>query len=392
MKTTFLATAPGNRPPKSGNRLPEIRAYANPRTGSISHRLTYWRGEKRIRVNYRTVEEAEHAKERVMQVQEPASKIEVDRLIRTHLTIAQLHLAERVFADYPEVDFLDAVRSWRPPATITLPESLEAFLAEQRGRGVRARTLDNHSSTLRKLVRETKANPDIFAKWVQNPEWSLRTRRDRLDLARHWIRWAVARGHLATDPLVHVPRPMVRNSLPAVLTVDQVEALMVAAATDEIEQGRDKGQVNGPTAIGLMLPWFAICAYSGIRPEEAMRLTWDRINLDSGVAELDPSCTKVGLVRAVRLTAKLVALLVGAKEEGLEPGFVSRRAYRRIRDAAGVPWAIDILRHTYVSHRYAIDGDLNEIARDCGNSVAVIQKHYLRRTISREDGERYFSL
>lgn len=52
---------------------------------------------------------------------------------------------------------------------------------------------------------------------------------------------------------------------------------------------------------GECLPACALMLYAGIRPYEVRRLTWNRINLKSGLVSLAPNHTKTGGSRHVSI-------------------------------------------------------------------------------------------
>lgn len=60
---------------------------------------------------------------------------------------------------------------------------------------------------------------------------------------------------------------------------------------------------------GECLPACALMLYAGIRPYEVRRLTWNRINLKSGLVSLAPNHTKTGGSRHVSILPVLAAIL-----------------------------------------------------------------------------------
>ena len=75
-----------------------------------------------------------------------------------------------------------------------------------------------------------------------------------------------------------------------------------------------------------------------------------------------------------------------------EDGF--RRKYDKVRKETGVIWKEDICRHSWVTYLFAKDEDLTRktIARMAGNSVSILDKAYLNRSVTKKDGEKYFSI
>jgi integrase len=138
----------------------------------------------------------------------------------------------------------------------------------------------------------------------------------------------------------------------------------------------------------------ALLAFAGIRPDaesgEIARLDWEAV----GAKEIyiAPTTSKTGSDRHIEITPRLRAELVGHPTEGpvLPAGW--RRAWQRIRKAAGIAGEQDILRHSYASHILAATSE--EHAKQCLGHAAgssTLFRHY-RRAVTQADGLAYFGL
>jgi hypothetical protein len=56
-----------------------------------------------------------------------------------------------------------------------------------------------------------------------------------------------------------------------------------------------------------------------------------------------------------------------------------------------VEWKGNALRHSYASYRFAQTGDAGRVAGECGNSAAVIHRHY-RELVKPEAAQRWFAV
>jgi integrase len=138
----------------------------------------------------------------------------------------------------------------------------------------------------------------------------------------------------------------------------------------------------------------ALLAFAGIRPDaesgEIARLDWEAV----GAKEIyiAPAVSKTGADRHIPLTPRLRAELVGHPVKGpvLPAGW--RRAWQRIRKAAGIAGEQDILRHSFASHYLAATDEAKAKAamgHTAGSSTLF--RHY-RRAVTQADGLAYFGL
>jgi hypothetical protein len=164
-------------------------------------------------------------------------------------------------------------------------------------------------------------------------------------------------------------------------------------------------------------PYVALGLFSGIRPQELLRLDWSDIKRDH--IEVMGMDSKVGIRRIVPLLPVLSAWInPHRKEKGsiapeFKGGDTSRqqslskamrdavaKARKTAMDANATPEQkalgkmsviFDGLRHSFISYRVAVVKDLAQVAFEAGNSVEVIQRHYNKRATEAE-AKRFFSL
>lgn len=137
----------------------------------------------------------------------------------------------------------------------------------------------------------------------------------------------------------------------------------------------------------------ALLAFAGIRPDaesgEIARLDWEAV----GAKEIyiAPAVSKTGSDRHIPLTPRLRELLAGHPESGRVRPAQWKRAWTRIRKAAGLTGQ-DTLRHSYASHILAATSEEN--AKQCLGHTAgssTLFRHY-RRAVTQTDGLTYFGL
>ena len=164
-------------------------------------------------------------------------------------------------------------------------------------------------------------------------------------------------------------------------------------------------------------PYVALGLFSGIRPQELLRLDWADIKADH--IEVMGMDSKVGIRRIVPLLPVLSVWLkphkkaTGPIAPEFKGGDMSRQQSlsKAMRDVAGkaragavLPSAkpadkelgkmtiiFDGLRHSFISYRVAVVKDLAQVAFEAGNSIEIIQRHYNKRATETE-AKAFFAL
>ncbi len=125
----------------------------------------------------------------------------------------------------------------------------------------------------------------------------------------------------------------------------------------------------------------AVMAFAGIRPAEAMRLTWDMVDIERHTISLMGDVTKTRTTRHVDIAPNLTAWLTAYRGEGQLVRSVGgfRGDREKIMQAAGISaWPNDVLRHTAATMMYAKSGDVNHVCQQLGHvgGANVFLKHY----------------
>jgi integrase len=320
-----------------------------------------------------------------------------DRVPRmTMLTEDQLHLAEQIFrtmhkAEVPDCDLTTALTAWlkagrQKDAGIAprLDEAFEQYLAWlSTTPTLRPRTKENYRTRTRVFVnsvpnyRLDAITPEMIESYLAKRDVGPVARDSDRRVVKAFFAWAVRpQRWLTINPAAAVTVELGQRPEPAVLTVPQCEALLRAAETH-----RD----------GKMVPHIAVCLFAGLRPSEASRLTWDKVNFKDKELRLGATDTKTGRSRIIPLEPTLRAWLRAYRGQR----FYNRGQWRdmaAIRKAAGITtWQADILRHTSISHYFRLTGSYGKTAEFHGNSESIIKAHYQGRVTSAES-KRFYSI
>jgi integrase len=149
------------------------------------------------------------------------------------------------------------------------------------------------------------------------------------------------------------------------------------------------------SAHGRILPLIAIGGFAGIRSAEVARLDWKDIKWDRGHIELAGSKAKTAARRLVPLSENLKAWLAPwCGETG--PIITISDASGALSDTAlkaKIPggWRQNALRHSFISYRVSLTGDVARTSLEAGNSPKMIFRHY-REVVDDEATAAWWSI
>ena len=162
----------------------------------------------------------------------------------------------------------------------------------------------------------------------------------------------------------------------AIFTPEEIEKLLLAAHA-------------------RILPVIAIGAFAGIRTAEIQRLDWEDIKWDRGHIEIAGRKAKTAARRLVPLTDNLKAWLAPWREE--TGPIVTLTAVAGAMNDLGIKaripggWRQNALRHSFISYRVALTGDVARTALEAGNSPKMIFRHY-REVVDEASAQAWFAI
>ena len=130
-----------------------------------------------------------------------------------------------------------------------------------------------------------------------------------------------------------------------------------------------------------LLPYNAICMFSGVRSAECERLTWENIDFQDGTIIILKADAKTFGRRPV-MQPNLISWLRWFKEKCPQYPLIPTRGLddkrRQFRKRLGIPWAKNGLRHSAASYTLGAKiGDFGYLEQHFGNSRQMLQQHYL---------------
>jgi integrase len=384
----------------------KILAFTN-RAGSQSWRVTGIRRDgSRVRENFR---DPDFAKNRQIELEaEYLSRTDSQAALRaTRLNDVQLRLCEAALIKLDrDEDLLPAVDYWLKqgraaavPESPRLDEAVDAFLTWlSQTDTLRSRTKSKYRIRVNLFrhsipdLRVVDISADVIAEFLSGRKRvsALTKVGDREAISR-FFSWCAERPRqwLKINPCREIRVEKSREAKPPeILSVEECKRLLIKAATHRR---------------GRLAPYIAACLFGGLRPAEAQRLTWDKVNLADREIRVEAQSTKTRQPRVVSIAKPLSAWLEAFKGKPFHPANL-RRDLEVIKLAAGYtgrgsqaplgklkPWPADVLRHTAISHFFRKTGSYGLTAEQFGNSEAIIKKHYQGR-VSSEDTRKFYAL
>jgi integrase len=210
------------------------------------------------------------------------------------------------------------------------------------------------------------------------------TRRNIRDDLSAFFRWCHTHKYLPkdVDPLEAVPEFQKRERRSTSIILPEDLEKLFSAAPDYLK------------------PYLAVRALAGVRESEANLLDWRHVHLETGWIEITEETAKQtadheGVARDVPIQPALKAWLARyARKDGPICELTDPlQAIPRLAKRAGVKLPKNALRHSYITYRTAVLGDVPRVADECGNSPEVIRKYYRKRGEQvRLDAPKWFAV
>ena len=151
------------------------------------------------------------------------------------------------------------------------------------------------------------------------------------------------------------------------------------------------GAVAHEARAGLVLGLFV-----GLRSAEVCRITWQDVNLDAGHVVIAGTQTKTGSRRLAPIPANATEWLrplAGLPDASVFKGDATQLA-RMVSEACratGTRRVSNGARHSCITYKIAVTGDVSRIALESGNSPAVVHRHY-KGLATEADARAFFAL
>ena len=190
--------------------------------------------------------------------------------------------------------------------------------------------------------------------------------------------YAERRRVIDSNPVLRTAQPKLVDKPPEIFSVDELAALLGAAATRMPE----------------VVPMLAIGAFAGVREAEIKRLNWSEVDQRRGHIEIKSSKAKSARRRIVEMQPNLREWLRPyAAMAGAVVPVNARKKLDAIRKGAGLTrWPRNGLRHSFASYRLAATHDAPRVASELGHTSPQMLYSTYRELVLPEEAERYWTI
>ena len=190
--------------------------------------------------------------------------------------------------------------------------------------------------------------------------------------------YATRRRMLDSNPILHTAPPKLPDNPPEIFAVDELAALLNAAAT------------RAPDVVAML----AIGAFSGLREAEIKRLDWSEIDQRRGHIEVKSRKAKSARRRIVEMQPNLREWLRPyAGMTGPVVPVNARKKLTPVRKAARLArWPQNGLRHSFASYRLAATHDAPRVASELGHTSPKMLYSTYRELVLPEEAQHYWKL
>jgi len=310
-----------------------------------------------------------------------AKQYELDAFNARHgiktLTDTQQAVAIRVFNMLkPDDDLFAIVNEYvsRKKASnkTSIQSAIDLFAKDLRKRNKRQRYIDSLTKTLKKFQRFFGSAERLVSDFSKQnivdflDRGIKQTPINRFNYTRDlsvFFRWALDEKMISENLLADIKRPTVDRKEPAVLTVKQAKDMLINT------EGADRAYAS-------------VAMFSGIRPEEITKMTWDMVDLKHRSIRIPGSITKTRIGRTIELEDNAVEWIkTVAQPSG--PVFSGDKSclVKRLKTAAGMTeWHQDCLRHTFASMHVCAFKDAGRTALFLHDrrGADVLFRHYFK--------------
>lgn len=221
--------------------------------------------------------------------------------------------------------------------------------------------------------------PADFAHWLEATNSTPTQYNHALRTIKPFFAWAIRYEYAGKSPARACAPRRVQASTPSILTVAQSRKLLKAASRIH----------------GCLTP-VALLMYTGVRPAELTRLTWDKIKLDDrSCLYITPDISKTATTRVIALEPNLLAYL-RTIPASLRRGSICPPAWAEkikwIRKTAGIGDLQDVCRHSYASYWLsAHNGDMGGLLERMGHTTQQTTLKHYRVAVAKPDALAYWS-
>jgi len=261
-----------------------------------------------------------------------------------------------------------------------LKDVVTDYMKQKKASGIRDNTLRNIQNGLNQVMkafgeREINSITSIeFNDWMYSLDVTVNSKAHYRTLAFGLFDYAFKRNIVEKNIIEKVD----------ILKKEKKEVKIYDRETVEKFISESEGETRLFVAIG---------AYTGIRPEEIGRLTWDLFSKNT--IHITREVSKTGEIRNVEILPNLRPFLKDREKEGSlfsVENFGDSWKFKNWRK--GRNWIQDGFRKTYASHHIAAYENVGKTVLQLGHegNPRMFHKSYYKPGITKEEGRKYFGI
>jgi integrase len=242
-------------------------------------------------------------------------------------------------------------------------------------------TLRSFMESLEAKAKKKAAERSEPGRPKQAPAFSGRSHNNFIRALRSLCEWAIKQRYLAKDFDAH----------------KQIETIEVGEEEIEYFQPQEMRLLLENASRPLDRVFLSIGAFAGVRTKEFLRLRWENFQFKgkNWCIRIPGKSAKTGARRVVPIADNLKAWIQPhAKLIGKVWPYSDAYLYERMHhvcETAGVRWKGNVLRHSFISYRLAKIQNIEQVAREAGNSPRMIEKHY-DAAVSPDQADLWFGI
>ncbi len=296
-------------------------------------------------------------------------------------------VAEYVKARQYNVPIVEAAKSYAETHDATLPdksieEVYQEMLKAKRNDGASEAYLHDLKTRLGHFSRDFKdsianvTTADLDA-WLRKLKLSPRSRNNHRRAVVGLFNFAKSAGYLNRDR-----KSAAEHTARARKVVEAIEVFAPADFAKLLTAADD-----------VILPYFVLGGFCGLRTAEIMRLNWEDIRWPESSIIIGAAIAKTRTRRLAPLTDPAASWLAGwkAKTGRVLPIKQPEHRVKEICRTAGVAWKHNGLRHSFITYRLATVKDAVRTAFEAGNSPQIIRSNY-DAVATEAEGKLWFSV
>ena len=273
----------------------------------------------------------------------------------------------------------------------TLAELAETYLASLKKNNRSIRHIQTQKSRISRFVAAFNCKPNYIRRpaieaYLDGLGVAARTRKNEISAITAFVNWMVRLKYASSDlteEIQAIQKPKVQHPDVIIWTVGEMRELLTFTPKE-------------------LLPFVVLGGFCGIRTAELLRLNWEDLT-PCGDYIAVKARKGTAARRTVPISRAAKQWLASSKNRSgpIVPFKRSENIIRAITESINnarqtakqnkFSWKPNALRHSYGSYRVATTQNIYQTALEMGNSVRMIQQHYLH-LVTPKDGKLFFSI